>query len=125
MPILDAAQFNQLLFGQSHDVLAVDRDRPAGDVDAIAKNTAPSVDLPEPDSPMMTSISPLVTSSDTSFTPAIYPCGTNLRHKTAPACILRGNASGSGPKSFQTFLQDITGASRSSVDISYVFGIAG
>ena len=59
------------------------------------------VDLPEPDKPMTTNVSPLPTSKETSRTPTVQPvaCCTSSRDAPLPAISIA--LSGLAPKTFQ------------------------
>ena len=61
-----------------------------------------SVDLPEPDSPISTTISPRRTSREASWTPSTWPVAAMISSRLAPASIIGSAVCGFGPKTMET-----------------------
>jgi hypothetical protein len=60
-----------------------------------------SVDLPEPDKPITTKVSPLATSKDTSRTPTVHPVSVSTSALVAPVAHSSMARCGCCPKTFQ------------------------
>ena len=73
-----------------------------GSISRLSRRT--SVDLPEPERPMTTKISPALTLRLTSLTATMFPVCSKISFRPRPCLISSAARSGFGPKIFDRFL---------------------